>query len=110
MSKEMLVAVVCVIVAMVFIGVTVYLYIRDNTLDGIRNDVYQLFLRAEHKFRASKSGKEKMEWVLSQIQYILPTWARFFVNETTLEYIVQLWFDSIKDLLDDGKYNQSTKG
>lgn len=109
MSKELVVAVICVIVALATIGITVYLYIRDNTLDGIREDAYQLFLKAEHMFAEKNSGSEKMKWVLSQIYNIIPAWAKFFVTEATLEYVVQMWFDAIKDLLDDGKYNKSTK-
>jgi len=109
MSKELVVAIICVIVAMITIGITVYLYIQDNTLEGIREDAYQLFLKAEHRFTESKSGQEKMSWVLVQIHNILPAWARFFISEATLEYIVQMWFNAVKDLLDDGKYNKSTK-
>lgn len=110
MSKELVVAVICVIVAMVTIGITVYLYIRDNTIEGIREDAYQLFLKAEHMYTESNSGQEKMKWVLTQIHNIIPGWARLFISESTLEYIVQMWFNAIKDLLDDGKYNKSTKG
>lgn len=110
MSKELVVAVICVIVAMVTIGITVYLYIRDNTIEGIREDAYQLFLKAEHMYTESNSGQEKMKWVLTQIHNIMPGWARLFISESTLEYIVQMWFNAIKDLLDDGKYNKSTKG
>ena len=110
MSKELVVSVICVIVAMVAIGITVYLYIRDNTIEGIREDAYQLFLKAEHMFTESNSGQEKMKWVLTQIHNIIPGWAKLFISESTLEYIVQMWFNAIKDLLDDGKYNKSTKG
>jgi hypothetical protein len=106
---ELVVSVVCVIVAMAVIGITVYMYIRDNTIDGIRDDAYQLFLKAEHMFTESNSGQTKMKWVLSQIRNIMPAWARFFVTEATMEYVVQMWFDAVKDLLDDGKYNKSTK-
>lgn len=108
MSKELVVAVVCVIVAIASICITVYLYIRDNTLEGIREDAYQLFLRAEHELE-NKIGMEKMQWVLRQIRGLMPSWARFFITEATMEYVVQMWFDAIKDLLDDGKYNKSTK-
>lgn len=109
MSKELIVALVCVIMAMVAIGVTVYLYIRDNTIEGIREDAYLLFLKAEHMFTETNSGQKKMKWVLAQIHNVMPAWARLFVSESTLEYIVQMWFNAVKDLLDDGKYNKSTK-
>ena len=83
MSKELVVAVICVIVAMVTIGITVYLYIRDNTLEGIREDAYQLFLKAEHMYTESNSGQEKMKRVLTQIHNVMPGWARLFISEST---------------------------
>lgn len=110
MNKELVVAIACMVVAIFAIAVTLYLYIRDNTLEELREDAYQLFLKAENRFTESNSGHEKMMWVLSQIRNILPSWARWFISESTLEYIVQMWFNAVKDLLDDGKYNKSTKG
>lgn len=110
MNKELVVAIACMVVAIFAITVTLYLYIRDNTLEELREDAYQLFLKAENRFTESKSGQEKMRWVLVQIHNIMPAWARFFISESTLEYIVQMWFNAVKDLLDDGKYNKSTKG
>lgn len=91
---------------LIFMAVT---YARQRTLDGIRADVYQLFLRAEHAIKKSGSGKQKMKWVISQARLLLPKWLQAFMTDDALEDILQLWFDGVKDLLDDGKMNGSEK-
>ena len=40
----------------------------------------------------------------------LPSIVTFFISPDTLQKIVQKMFNEIKDLLDDGKRNKSTKG
>ena len=90
------------------IGTIVYLYVRDHTLEDIRADVYQLFLQAEHTFIESKAGKQKMKFVIQQARGLLPTWAQTFITDELLKNVIQAWFDAVKDLLDDGKYNGST--
>lgn len=105
-------AIVTIAVAIALVigtGVLVYLYVRDRTLEQIRADVYQLFLEAEHRYFYTSAGKQKMAYVIQRARSLLPPWAQFFITDAVLEKVVQLWFDSVKDLLDDGKYNQSTK-
>lgn len=94
-------------VAVMFGGI--FLYLREKTLSEIRADVYQLFLKAEHNPEFTKQGKQKMKWVLSQARSLLPKKAQFFITDAFLEKVVQMWFDSVKDLLDDGKLNGSGK-
>ena len=90
-------------------GFTVYLYIRDHTLEDIRADVYQEFLKAEHKYLHTGTGMQKMEYVIQRARSMLPGWAQFFITEEVLRKVVQMWFDAVKDLLDDGKVNRSVK-
>ena len=85
----------------------IYFYLRDKSLEEIRADVYQLFLKAEHNPTFMESGKQKMKWVLSMARSLLPTWIRVFITDEFLEKVVQGWFDAVKDLLDDGKLNFS---
>lgn len=96
---------------MVFISLFVigYSYLRNRTLDQIRADVYQLMLKAEHTYKESPSGKQKMKWVVQQARKLLPKWLRELITEEFLEYVIQVWFDEIKDLLDDGKVNGSKR-
>lgn len=88
----------------------VYSYFKNRTLEQVREDVYQLFLRAEHKFRESSAGKQKMKWVIQQARKLLPSWMQALISEEALAKIIQIWFDQIKDLLDDGKVNNSQGG
>ena len=100
-APVLLIAVLVILAATVVI---VFQYLKQKGLDGIRADVYQLILKAEHMYRESGTGKQKFEWVIQ-----LPKWLQVFVTEKALKEIVQNWFDGIKDLLDDGKINQSQK-
>lgn len=85
----------------------VYSYLKEKTLDQIRGDVYQLVLKAEHLWRESGEGKQKMKWVVQQARKLLPDWLYAVTSDEMLEKIIQVWFDEIKDLLDDGKVNGS---
>lgn len=97
---------VLIVISVIYMG---YTYLKNRTLDEIRVDVYQLVLRAEHIYRASSSGKQKMKWVVSQARKLLPGWMQLIISEEMLQKIIQVWFDEIKDLLDDGKMNGSQK-
>ena len=101
-----MIALIVFLVAVLAAGI--YFYFRDKTLNDIRVDVYQLFLKAEHNPKFTKAGKQKMKWVLSQARKLLPMWAQIMITDTFLESVVEAWFRAVKDLLDDGKYNRST--
>ena len=109
MSREMVLSIICLVVAVILFVFTVCSYFKDAKIETIRRDAYTLFLRAENMFKGSKRGQEKMNWVIKQIHDIIPNWLRFFVGEEELKEMLQVWFDCIKDLLDDGKYNKSTR-
>lgn len=109
MGLEVYVTIAVVIALVMFLGVGIYVYVRDKTLEEIRGKVYELFLVAEHTYTETKAGKQKMKWVISKARGLLPKWAQFFIDEELLMEIIQLWFDAVKDLLDDGKYNHSTE-
>jgi hypothetical protein len=109
MSREMIVALTCVVVAICMTLFTVLSYLKDATLEDIRADAYKLFLKAENGFKGSGKGKEKMEWVFCAINSVIPNWLRLFISEDMIKELLQTWFDNIKDLLDDGKINKSTE-
>lgn len=81
-------------------------YLKEKSLDKIRGDVYQLFLKAKRKF-AGNEGKQKMMWVVDQARNLLPNWLQIIVTEEMFEKILQQWFNCIEDLLDDGEMNNS---
>lgn len=103
-----LIIVILIIAALTIIMMAVT-YFKGRSLEEIRNDVYQLILKAEHMYEESGSGKQKMKWVVSQARKLLPKWAQALISEDTLMKIIQAWFDGVKDLLDDGKMNHSEK-
>lgn len=96
---------VLTIIFIVLLVVAVVAYCKEKTLDEIRQDVYKLFLKAEHVYEESGTGKQKMKWVVSQARSLLPSWLQIIVTEDLFEDLIQIWFDGIKDLLDDGKLN-----
>lgn len=107
MTINTIAAIIIIVFALAIIGVGIYFYVRDKTLNEIRTDVYQLFLKAEHNPEFTEKGKQKMKWVLQQARSLLPGWLQFLITDECLEKIVQGWFDAVKDLLDDGKINRS---
>lgn len=109
MTLELIVTIIVIAVLIVALAGAVYFYLKEKTLNDIRADVYQLFLKAEHMY-ISSAGKQKMDFVIQKARSLLPTWAQLFITEDVLRRVVQIWFDAVKDLLDDGKLNASAKG
>ena len=89
MSREMVLSIICLVVAVILFVFTVCTYFKDAKIETIRRDAYTLFLRAENMFRGSKRGQEKMDWVIKQIHDIIPNWLRFFVGEEELKEIAK---------------------
>lgn len=98
----LLVAIVVILAIVVMVN-----YLKNKSLENIRNDVYQLILKAEHKYKESSSGQQKLKWVVSQARGLLPKWAQALISEDTLLKLIDTWFRGVKDLLDDGKVNGS---
>lgn len=97
--------IVCLVLLTVYIGVQ---HAKLKGLDGIRGEVYQLILQAEHRFTENKAGLQKLKYVVSRARSLLPRWIQVFVTEEALMELINIWFREIKDLLDDGKINEST--
>ena len=107
MEATTVLTIALIVTAVIFFIVLGISYIRNNSLEKIRADVYQLFLKAEHNPEVMASGKQKMKWVLSRARSLLPGWAQLIITDAFLEKIVEGWFQAVKDLLDDGKLNKS---
>lgn len=105
-NKVLFLAVITILIA-VFLIKKLIEYVQKKGLEGIRLDVYKLFVEAEKTFRASKQGQQKFDYVIHMARGLLPKPIQLFVSESMLKEAVQLWFDGIKDLLDDGKLNNS---
>ena len=103
MSTSTIMVIILAVLTALVVGTFLWVYIRDKTIDEIRVDVYHLFLKAEHAFKESGSGKQKMKYVVSQARKLLPSWLQYFVTDEFLESVIEKWFQAVKDLLDDGK-------
>lgn len=108
-NKGLFLAVITILIA-VFLIKKLIDYITKKGLEGIRLDVYKLFVEAEKTFIASGRGQQKFDYVIRLARSMLPKPVQVFVSEKMLKEIVQLWFDGVKDLLDDGKLNNSVFG
>lgn len=97
---------IAIIVALVIYGVV--RYVRYRGLEGIRNDVYKLFCVAENEFIYG-ANSEKFDYVIGRAYDLLPPVMKLFISESLLRKVVQIWFESVKDLLDDGRLNKSIK-
>ena len=89
------------------IAIAVFLivkYIRHVGLESIRERVYQAFIDAEHDFQQGENT-EKFEYVINIAKTAIPAPFNLFITENLLRKVVQAWFDLVKDLLDDGKFN-----
>jgi hypothetical protein len=89
MSREVIVAVTCVVVAICMTLFTVLSYLKDATLEDIRADAYKLFLKAENGFKGTGKGKQKMEWVVKAINGVIPNWLKMFVSDDMLKELLQ---------------------
>lgn len=88
--------------------VVIFLYVKDKSLNDIREDVYDLFLKAEHLYTETGAGEDRLDWVVDLAYPKLPWYIQLFINKDVLKKIIDKWFRGIKDLLDDGKLNDST--
>lgn len=101
--------IVITIILAVLLVVSVVSYCKEKTLQDIRLDVYTLFLQAEKKYYESGQGEQKMKWVVSKARSLLPPWLQLVMTEDVFIKLIQIWFNGIKDLLDDGKINNNIK-
>lgn len=104
-NKETLIFAVIGILALSIMAANI---IRKTGLEKIRGYVYKLFLDAEHEFKHG-DNTAKFEYVIRLAKNAIPAPFDLFITETLLRKVVQSWFDLVKDLLDDGKFNRTGK-
>ena len=86
---------VAVLILLIVTIVIAFQYAKHKGLEGIRANVYQL------------AGQQKLKWVVQQARGLLPKWLQIIITEEMLLKVIDVWFDGVKDLLDDGKVNGS---
>ena len=93
-----------IFIAIVLVGI-IYLLVKklqNMGLEKIRATVYNAFIEAEHNFQYG-DNEQKFEYVVNLARSHLPIPFSMFITQDLLKKVVQLWFDLVKDLLDDGK-------
>lgn len=102
-------------IAYVFLGVVLvfaaYLFVKEIQrlgLEKIRGMVYRGFIEAENRFKHG-DNERKFEYVVALARENIPAPFNAFISVKLLKAVVQAWFDLVKDLLDDGRINQSSK-
>lgn len=93
----------------VIVAVIIYAIAEWNNFKTL---AYQTMLRAKSKAKDKvlTSGKEQEDWVIKSLYTILPARVRAFIGEPeALRPVVHWLYGKAKDLLDDGKLNDSIK-
>ncbi len=96
-------------VLLILLLITLFIQaMQTEGLEKIRAIVYKGFVTAEHEFEQGENT-QKFEYVVNLARSAIPSPFRFFITEAILREVIQLWFDVCKDLLDDGKINNTVK-
>lgn len=98
------VAIIFIVLVVAFILFLVVKKLQSMGLEKIRAVVYKAFVNAEHEFKYG-DNTQKFEYVVNLARSHLPMPFSMFITEGLLRKVIQLWFDLVKDLLDDGKMN-----
>lgn len=106
MDMKLITLIVITVVVIVLVTITLIKYVKMNTMEQIRVDVYQLFLKVEHEYKQGEN-QEKFNEVIRLARSMLPAWAGMFLTDKFIRITIQFWFNGIEDLLDDGKINSS---
>ena len=75
---------ILILVVAILLIVTIVIavqYMKAKGLDGIREDVYQLILKAEHMYNESGTGKQKLQWVIQQARGCFRSGYRFLYRK-----------------------------
>lgn len=103
--------VIAVIFIVLVIAVTLFFVVKklqSMGLEKIRATVYKAFVKAENDFKYGANA-QKFEYVADLAKSYLPAPFSFLITEKLLRRTVQLWFNLVKDLLDDGRINDTIK-
>lgn len=76
-------------------------------MEKVRKFVYDKFVEAENKFKQGENT-EKFEYVVNLTKQAIPAPFNFFITESFMRKVIQLWFNLVKDLLDNGRVDLSS--
>ena len=95
-TLSIVVIIAVLVVFLAVIGLKIYSSIK---LKGLRQTAIDLICKAEEEYEKGKND-EKFKIVVNGLLSVLPSSAKIFLNERTINYFVQSVFDSIKIALD----------
>ena len=95
-TLSIIVIAIIVIAFLIFAGLKLYSNIK---LKGLKQTAIELIAQAEEAYEKGKNN-EKFQSVFNGILNSLPSFAKVFLNESTINYFIQSVFDSIKVALD----------
>ena len=96
-TLSIVVIVIVMVLFLSFVGLKLYGSIK---LKGLRQTAIDLIVEAENAYEKGKND-EKFQAVFNGIINALPAPAKFFLNESTINYFIQSVFNSIKTALDN---------
>ncbi len=97
---ETLSIIVIAVIMVLFLGFVGFKLYSNIKLKGLRQTAIDLIVEAENAYEKGKNN-EKFQAVFKGIIDALPAPAKFFLNESTINYFIQSVFDSIKSALDN---------
>lgn len=77
-------------------------------MEKVRGFVYRKFVEAENRFEQGQNS-DKFEYVVNLTKQAIPAPFNFFITENFMRNVIQLWFDLVKDLLDNGRVDLSVR-
>lgn len=96
MNWDIFVIIVACIAGLLIVGGIIYFCIKYRT---IRHMVLDLVIKAEEQFAGSKRGQEKYQYVLEVISAFVPKWLKIFINESTLDKLIEEAVVKLKEML-----------
>lgn len=103
------VAIIFIVLVLAVLVVLAVKKLQSMGLEKIRAIVYKAFVKAENKFNHG-DNTQKFEYVVNLARSHLPAPFNIFITESLLRSVIQMWFDLVKDLLDDGRVNGTQRG
>jgi hypothetical protein len=103
--------VIAIIFLLIVVAATVFLlvkFVQHVGLEKVRKITYDLIRKAERKFEQG-ANEQKFEYVVQLARSAIPDPFNLLITEKLLRKTVQLWFNLVKDFLDDLKLNGTGK-
>lgn len=99
-----------IIFIVLVVAVIIFLFVKliqQIGLEKVRKYTYEKILEAEHEFKYG-DNEQKFDYVVQLARSSIPLPFSLFITEGLMRKTVQLWFNLVKDFLDDKKLNGSS--